>query len=82
MYYIAIGGAHMTTLTIRMPENLKEELEKLAKEENIPAGRLVRESIDRYLSIMKFKKIRKKILPFAEAQGLITDEDIFKALKR
>ena len=72
----------MTTLTIRMPENLKEELEKLAKEENVPAGRLVRESIDRYLSIMKFKKIRKKILPFAEAQGLITDEDIFKALKR
>ena len=73
---------HMTTFTIRMPENLKSELEKLAKEEKIPAGRLVRESIDRYLSIMRFKRIRKKILPFAEAQGLITDEDIFKALKK
>ena len=82
MLQCVTGGDSMTTLTIRVPERLKTELENLAKEEKIPAGQIVRESVDRYLSILKFKKIRKKILPFAEAQGLITDEDIFKVLKR
>ena len=72
----------MTTFTIRMPENLKAEIEKIAKEEKIPAGQLVRESIDRYVSILRFRKLRKKVLPFAEAQGLITDEDIFRTLKK
>ncbi|OIO75518.1 MAG: hypothetical protein AUJ85_02855 [Elusimicrobia bacterium CG1_02_37_114] len=72
----------MTTFTIRLPDNLKTEIEKVAKEEKIPAGQLVRESIDRYVSILRFKRIRKKVLPFAESQGLITDEDVFKTLKR
>jgi len=49
----------MTTFTIRLPDNLKTEIEKVAKEEKIPAGQLVRESIDRYVSILRFKRIRK-----------------------
>jgi len=65
----------MTTLTIRVPESLKMELENLAKEEKIPAGQIVRESVDRYLSILKFKKTQETNPPFAEAQGLITDEE-------
>jgi len=28
----------------------------------------------------KFRLLRRIILPFAEAQGLLTDDDIFKAL--
>ena len=30
--------------------------------------------------VQRFRSIRKKILPFAEAQGLLTDDDIFKVL--
>jgi predicted transcriptional regulator len=72
----------MTTFTIRLPETLKRELDQISKEERVPAGQLVRDSIDRYVSIIKFRKLRKKILPFAEARGIITDEDVFKSLKR
>jgi predicted transcriptional regulator len=41
---------------------------------------IVRESIRRYVAIEKFRALRKKALPFAEAQRFLTDEDIFKAI--
>jgi len=76
------GGKNMTTFTVRLPENLRKELEQVSRDEKIPTGQLVRQSINRYLGVLKFRKLRKNALPFAEARGLITDEDIFKALKR
>ncbi len=72
----------MTTFTLRLSENLRKELERISKEEKLPAGQIVRESVERYIALAKFRKLRKKVLPFAEAQGLITDEDIFKTLKK
>lgn len=70
----------MTTLTIRLPEQLRTDLNEISREENKAVSDIVRESLRRYIAIEKFRSIRKKILPFAEAQGLLTDDDIFKAL--
>lgn len=71
----------MTTLTIRLPEELKSELDEISREEKKAVSDIVRESLRRYVAIERFRCVRKKILPFAEAQGLLTDEDVFKALK-
>lgn len=70
----------MTTLTIRLPEALKTELDEISREEHKVLSDIVRESLRRYVAIEKFRSVRRKMLPFAEAQGLLTDEDIFKAL--
>lgn len=71
----------MTTLTIRLPNELKSEIDQISKDENKAVSDIVRESLRRYVSVERFRSSRKKILPFAEAQGLLTDEDIFKALQ-
>ena len=71
----------MATLTVRLSDRLKKDLDKLSKEEKVPSGQIVRESLGRYIAVRRFRKLRRKVLPFAESQGLITDEDIFKALK-
>lgn len=68
------------SITIRIPQGIKKALKDLSKSENIPLSDLVRESLQRYIALRRFRKIRGKVLPFAEAQGLLTDEDIFKAL--
>ncbi len=68
------------TLTIRLPDDLREELLKISNSESKPVSDLVRESIQRYIAIYKFRQLRKSALPFAEAQGLLTDDDIFKAI--
>ena len=70
----------MTTMTIRLPDQLRDEVERLGRAEHKAASDVVRESLRRYVAIRKFRSVRKRILPFAEAQGLVTDEDIFKAL--
>lgn len=69
-----------SAVTIRIPKELKKELEDLAKEEKIPISDLIRESLDHYLAVKRFRQLRKKVLPFAEAQGILTDDDVFKAI--
>jgi predicted transcriptional regulator len=68
------------TLTIRLPDELRDELLKISNSESKPVSDLVRESLVRYISIYKFRNIRKKVLPFAESQGYLTDEDIFNSI--
>ncbi len=70
----------MTTLTVRLPEGMKNELDQLSREQNKAVSDIVRESLRRYMAVEKFRSVRGKILLFAEAQGLLTDEDIFKSL--
>ena len=70
----------MTTLTIRLSDDLRSELEKISRAEQKAVSDIVRESIRRYVAIEKFRALRKKALPFAEAQGFLTDEDIFRAI--
>ena len=70
----------MTTLTIRISEELRTELDEVCRDKHKAVSDIVRESLRRYIAVEKFRSVRKKILPFAEAQGLLTDEDIFKAL--
>lgn len=70
----------METLTIRLPDDLKNDLQKLSEELSKPVSDIVRESIRRYVALEKFRALRKKTLPFAEAQGYLTDEDVFHAI--
>jgi len=68
------------TLTIRIQDDLRKELQELSKAESKSVSDIVRESIQRYVTIRKFKQLRNKILPFAEAQGVLTDDDVFSII--
>lgn len=68
------------TLTIRIPEEMRKELQELSKVEDKPVSDLVRDSLKKYIAIRRFRKLRNMVLPFAEAQGILTDEDVFKAI--
>lgn len=68
------------TITIRLPEKLRKELEIVVKAEKTSKSEIIRDAVARYLALKRFQQLRKKVLPFAEAQGLITDENVFKAI--
>jgi len=70
----------MTTLTIRLDEKLERALDRLAKSTGRSKSDLAREALKRQVAVARFRELRRRTLPFAEAQGLLTDEDIFKAL--
>ena len=70
----------MSTLNVRIPDPLRRQLEKLSRQESRPVSEIVRDSLRRYIAAQRFQSLRKKTLPFAEAQGFLTDEDVFKAI--
>lgn len=68
------------SLTIRLPEQMQHELEVIALEESLPKSDIIRDALSHYLSVRRFRRLRTQVLPFAEAQGLLTDEDIFRVI--
>lgn len=58
------------------------ELQALLNDISLRTGRnrsdVVREALRRQLAIDKFETLRRKALPFAEAAGYLTDEDVSK----
>ena len=70
----------MGTLTIRLDEKLERALDRLARSSGRTKSELAREALVREVAIARFRELRRRTLPFAEAQGLLTDEDVFKAI--
>ncbi len=72
--------SYMDTITVRLPESLKSDLQRISKDQHKAVSDVVRESIRRYVAVERFRHLRRKALPFAEAQGLLTDDDVFKSI--
>jgi len=68
-------------ITVRLPDYLREMLDQISESEHVPVSELVRQAVHRHVSICRFRQLRGKVLPFAEAQGLLTDEDVYRNLK-
>ena len=69
-----------TAVTVRLPDDLRAKLERISRQEHKPVSDIVRESIRRYVAIQRFRQLRGQILPFAEAAGILTDEDVFRIM--
>jgi len=67
-------------IAVRIPEELQRKLRKVCQKNGISISELIREALKRMISIYHFRYLRKKSLPFAEAQGILTDEDVFKLI--
>jgi predicted transcriptional regulator len=70
----------MSTLTIRLDPKLEKELDRIARQTGRTKSEIAREALQRQVAVTRFREMRRRTLPFAEAQGLVTDEDVFRAL--
>jgi predicted transcriptional regulator len=68
----------MGTLTIRIDDKLENDLEQLAKSQHRTKSDLVREMLRKRVAVERFRELRRKALPLAEAAGYLSDEDIFR----
>ncbi len=71
---------HMSTLTLRIPESLRKDLKRLSRSRKQPVSDLARDALRRYVSQQRLQELRRMTVPLAEAQGFLTDEDIFKVV--
>ena len=72
----------MSTLTLRVPNDLDKALERQSAALGISKSDLAREALRRYLRVAEFRALRTKLVAHAQAGGINTDEDVFEALKK
>ncbi len=64
--------------TIRLDRELDEQLDTLMRRTGRTRSQIVREALRRHLAAAQLDDLRRRVMPFAEAAGYLTDEDIFQ----
>jgi Arc/MetJ-type ribon-helix-helix transcriptional regulator len=65
------------TITVRLDRDIARLLARVVKLSRRSQSDVIREALRRQLAIDLFDQLRRQTVPFAEAQGLLTDEDAF-----
>ena len=65
------------TLSIRLDDDLDQLLGKASRQTGRSRSEVARDALRRQLRLTQFETIRRRLMPFAEARGFLTDEDVF-----
>ncbi len=69
-----------SALTIRLDPDLERQLSLLAERSGRTRSDIARDALRRHMALLQFEEARRQIMPFAEARGYLTDEDVFRAI--
>jgi predicted transcriptional regulator len=67
-------------VTIRVDQALDEALGLAAARSGRTRSEVVRDALRRQLALQRFDDLRETVLPYAERQDLLTDEDVFSTV--
>ncbi|MDA2931024.1 ribbon-helix-helix domain-containing protein [Acidobacteria bacterium AH-259-O06] len=67
-----------STITVRVDEDLERMLDTVCGRSGRNRSEVIREALRRQLNVLIFEELRRRVMPFAEARGYLTDEDIFR----
>ena len=65
-------------VTIRLDRDLARLLTRMSRRLGRTRSAVVRDALRRQLALMQFEELRRRLAPFAEAAGYLTDEDVFR----
>jgi predicted transcriptional regulator len=65
-----------STITIRLDKDLDGLLAEASRRSGKNRSEIAREAIRRQLRINRFEALRRRVMPFAEARGYLTDDDV------
>jgi len=60
-----------------MDDDLSALLDRASKRTGRSRSDIAREALRRQLRVTRFENLRKRVMPFAEARGYLTDDDVF-----
>ena len=72
----------MSTLTLRVPDDLDKALERQSAALGVSKSDLAREALKRYLRVAEFRTLRSRLVARAQAGGVNTDDDVFEVLQK
>lgn len=65
------------TLSIRLDKDLNRLLDKATRHAGRSRSDVARDALRRQLRLTQFEAVRRRLMPFAESRGFLTDEDVF-----
>ncbi len=66
------------SVTISLSTEIKKKLDKIADREKSNRSDKVKEALRKYFAVTEFQRIRKQMIPRAEAIGIFDEEDVYK----
>ncbi len=67
-------------ISVSLPKDLKTELDQFTQVAGMSRSDLIREAVREYLFAHQLRSLRQRLTPYAEAQGVYTDEDVFNEI--
>jgi predicted DNA-binding protein len=67
-------------MSVSFPEQISHELEAFAAETGRSKSDIIKESVALYLWDVRFNSLKKSLSRKAKKVGIVTEEDVFKAL--
>jgi metal-responsive CopG/Arc/MetJ family transcriptional regulator len=64
-------------VTVRLDDDLEPPLDEVCRRAGLTRSEVVREALRRHLAQLRFEQLRRRVMPFAEARGYLTDVDVF-----
>lgn len=68
------------SISVSLPEEIEDEIDRIARAEGISRADVIREALREYLPVRRFRALREELMPYAQAAGVYTDEDVFRAV--
>lgn len=68
------------TLTVSLPKKMRREVGQTARALHLTESEFVRRALLDRLWEESFEASRRRLVPAARAQGIYTDEDVFRAV--
>lgn len=65
------------SITISLSSEIKTALEDVTRKEGISADELIGTALKEHLFLRRFRLLRDRLVPKAQAQGILTDQDVF-----
>ena len=69
-----------SVLSVSLPEKMAAQLDILARKTGRNKSDIVKESLGEFLWEKRFHQMKKRLIPKAKKAGLVTDDDVFKAI--
>jgi metal-responsive CopG/Arc/MetJ family transcriptional regulator len=68
------------TLTISLPAQLRRQVAQASKRSRLTQSEFIRRAVHEKLWEDAVEESRRRLVPLARAQGLYTDEDVFRTV--
>ena len=65
------------TVTISLPQAVRRELDRIAKEDGISRSDVLRQSLEDFLFVRRFRRLRQFFINDTATTEIYTDEDVF-----